>query len=508
LIPDWGRGIVSQPVRVLRKFAPMWRLFALVLLRRVSTEECPNVPFTDRNATGSYVPRLPRATPVLADIVGLSEAKEVLREAVVLPSKMAVSETRLFWRSGERSAVLLVGPSGLGKAAAAEAAAAAAGALVLSLPASEVASSSFCRTALAAAASKPIVVIVEALDSAPRSASLAIQQCLRQAAASDETVVRLFIVATMSHEVGSVSATALVPFGYVVKLGLPSESERKQFLQRLLTQISRIDPQWGSSLREESLSTLANLTAKHTFGEMELLIRRAFVRSMNDEGTRDPVALHHFEQILAGMPPQAAEAFSEAHVAEPATSSAEAGEGQKAPSTTKDDGKKKDKKDAKDPMDGIFGWCNFWLPEALHLPPVVWAMIIFGILAHFMARSTYQPYGHRKRRGAGGPGGGSSLFGELGARGGMGGMGGGGGGGEYPSFGDNMSDWQSGAGSLFGNFPPPPGMGRMDGPPSGPGSAAAGLGGQEGGSSERPASRADLPTAGEPTVASPPDKTN
>merc|ERR1719263_2073469 len=99
---------------------------------------------------------------------------------------------------------------------------------------------------------------------------------------------------------------------------------------------------------------------------------------------------------------------------------------------------KKKPKEAKDPMDGIFGWCNFWLPEALHLPPVVWAMIIFGILAHFMARSTYQPYGHRKRRGGGAGGGRNSLFNDLGggAGGPMGGM---------PGFGDGMNDWYPGA---------------------------------------------------------------
>merc|ERR1719321_1076000 len=104
------------------------------------------------------------------------------------------------------------------------------------------------------------------------------------------------------------------------------------------------------------------------------------------------------------MPAQASEAFNETHTLQaPAASSAQG----ELPKSSTSDGKKKSK-ETKDPMDGIFGWCNFWLPEALHLPPVVWAMIIFGILAHFMARSTYQPYGNRKRRG-----GRSSLFPDL-----------------------------------------------------------------------------------------------
>merc|ERR1712217_711452 len=119
----------------------------------------------------------------------------------------------------------------------------------------------------------------------------------------------------------------------------------------------------------------------------------------------------HFEKIISETPPRAAEAFSSStpslviessptSIAEPIKLSDE-----------KDKEKRPKPKDVKDPMDGIFGWCNFWLPEALHLPPVVWAMIIFGILAHFMARST-QPYGHRKRR-SGGGGARSSLFGDM-----------------------------------------------------------------------------------------------
>jgi len=494
----------------------MWRLCTLLLLRSVSSaEECANAPFTDRpsSVNVSIRLRLPRSSPALADIVGLDEAKEVLREAIVLPSAMPTNVARLFRHSGERSAVLLVGPAGLGKAAAAEAAASAAGAVVMVLPATQVGTSSFCRDVLATAADgkQPVVVIVEALDTAPKSA-LTIQQCLREAHERDETVSRIFFVATMSHELSTVSSTALVPFGYVVQLGLPSEAERKQFLLRLLQQISRIDPQWASALREAEHNTLVNLTAKYTFGEIELVVRRAFVRSTNAEGTRDTVALHHFEQILAGMPPQASEAFNET-VAEPATAATAAGEPRKS---SKEDEKKKKSKDSKDPMESLFGWLNIWLPEALHLPPVVWAMIIFGILAHFMARSTYQPYGHRKRRGggagagaaAGGAGGAggprSSLFSDLG------GMGGGPGGAGFPSFGDSMNDWYSGGaggpggmdgpggmgGSPFGNFPPPPGMMR-------PGSGAGGGGGAEGRPSAAAPSSAGMPSAGEPTVAGP-----
>jgi AAA+ superfamily predicted ATPase len=461
-------------------------LSALLLFQWVKAEECPNVASFERNSSASgfvqkeLTVRPARPTPVLSEIVGLAEAKEVLREAVVLPSSMGPTVTRLFWRSGGRSGILLVGPAGLGKAAAAEAAAAAAGALVLSIPATQVGVSGFCRTALGAvvAERQPVVVIVEALDAAP-GAALSLQQCLREAADREETMARLFIVATMSHDVSSLSATAQAPFGYIVRLSLPSEAERKQFLLNLLKGISRVDAQWASGLPEAAVSTLANLTAKYTFAEIELVVRRALIRSINQDGGYDPVALHHFEQILASMPSQAAEAFNETFVvAEAATSTAGASSSLAGEARKTADSSKKKSKEVKDPMDGIFGWCNFWLPEALHLPPVVWAMIIFGILAHFMARSTYQPYGNRKRRG-----GRSSLFPDLSP----------GSPNPYGGFGtEGFNDLYS-SGAPFANFPPPPGMGR-----SGDSNPLGGSGSGEGSSTS-----SSMPTAGDPVTAGP-----
>lgn len=469
-------------------FAMMWRLLGLLFLRRVNTEDCPNgvcpnAAVTGTLEIGSLAPRLPRA---LIDVVGLDGAKEVLNEAVVLPASMPSSINRLFWRSGDRSGVLLVGPSGLGKTAAVEAAARSAGALVLASPAREVASTGFCKIALAAAKSKgqPVVVIIEALDTAP-SASLAIRQCLREASASEDTLSRVFIVATMSRDLQSLSAMAREPFGYIVEVGMPSDVERKQFLLKLFQQISRIDPQWSSALREANVATLANLTSQHTFGEIELLVRRAFIRSSNSEGTRDPVALHHFEQILANMPPQAAMAFKETFsVAEPSATSATSAEGEISKPTA--DNSKKRSKEVKDPMDGIFGWCNFWLPEALHLPPVVWAMIIFGILAHFMARSTYQPYSHRKNRK-----GRSSFFGGLeGSRSPYGG-----------GMDDDLGHWPNLGG---GNFPFPPSMESTLGSSLGRSGRGDTEGSGSGATGSFPSARStDLPTAGEPKSASP-----
>lgn len=469
----------------------MWRLLPLLLLQRVSTEECPNTGFSDRNS--SAVPLVPRAPRVIADVVGLREAKELLKEAVVVPASMPASVSKLFVRSGESSAVLLVGPSGLGKVAVVEAAAQEAGAQVLLLPATQVVSGGFCRIALNA--KRPIVVIVEALDSAPH-ASVAIRQCLREVTQNEDTISKVFIVATMSHDLPSLSATALVPFGYTIRLGLPSVEERKQFLLKLFQQISRVDPQWSVAFSESAVSTLANLTSKYTFGEIELVVRRAFIRSTNAEGSRDPVALHHFEQILASMPPQASEAFNEAPAPVEEAAPAPAAAASETTKKSSESTGKKNKKEAKDPMDGIFGWCNFWLPEALHLPPVVWAMIIFGILAHFMARSTYQSYGHRGKRGRGN----RSFLGDQLGGGGPGGFGAGGLGGEDFMQGMNGGNWMGAMGGA-GNFPypGPPGMEGLTRP-----SAGAGRGEGEGGSGGGDSKSSSLPTAGEPKSAGPP----
>merc|ERR1712129_521903 len=111
------------------------------------------------------------------------------------------------------------------------------------------------------------------------------------------------------------------------------------------------------------------------------------------------------------------------------------------------------------------------------------AMIIFGILAHFMARSTYQPYGQRKR-GRGGPGStrsGPGLFGEMGAEGT-----------QFPHFGDQMNDWFPGGANLP-NFPSPPGMGASG--PSGPAASATAGGTKREGSSWQPPTAASTPSS-------------
>jgi len=437
-----------------RKLLPILRLLALLLRRGETEEGCPNVLHNSEVVSSASnvsdimpAPRPPRSGPALADVIGIQQAKAVLHEGIVVPASMAITMRRLFWRSSERSAILLVGPLGLGKRAAAEAAASAAAALVLPILATDVARSGFCRTAAmyARTEERPVVVIVEMLEAAP-SAALAIRQCLQETLGGDDAPVRVFFVATLNRELRQMNSVHLAPFGYVAELGLPQDAERKQFLLRLLKEISRVDAQWASALRESAVATLASLTANYTFAEIDLIVRRAFIRSTNDEGMRDPVALHHFEQIIADTPPQSVSSFN---VTSPEVSGGDTVTGE--PKKEASDASKKKGKDVKDPMDGIFGWCNFWLPEALHLPPVVWAMIIFGILAHFMARSTYQPYGHRKRRG--GAGARNSLFGDIGS-----------GSSPYPSFGDQLNEWGYPGGSPF--FPPPPGMPRPADPNS------------------------------------------
>lgn len=426
------------------------------------------------------LPQLPRSSQTLSDIVGLDDAKAVLREAVVLPLKIADDLASLFWRSSEHSAVLLAGPEGLGKRAAAEAAGAAVDGQVLNLLASEAREIQFCRIAMSAASEseRPLVIIVEALETAPE-VTLSIRNCLREVASAEGKAPKIAIVATANADPARfLRPHELALFGYFLQLWPPSQAERKQFLLKLFAEVSRLDAHWGSALRESAVETLANISDQYTFTEIDFVVRRAFLRSSGEEGAaRDPVALHHFEKILAETPPRSMRAFkagipcrpvalsgatgsSEADVVvEPAVAtSGQEPEGQGDAKSTK-------KKNSKDPMESIFGWCNFWLPEQLHLPPVVWAMIVFGILAHLMARTTYQPYSHRRRRG--GPAGrGGSLFGDMGDVGGMGGMGSMGGMGEgnpYSSFGDQVGgDWPLGG----SGFPPAPGV---PGFPSAPG---------------------------------------
>eukprot|EP00927_Polykrikos_kofoidii_P033987 TRINITY_DN28832_c0_g1_i1.p1 TRINITY_DN28832_c0_g1~~TRINITY_DN28832_c0_g1_i1.p1 ORF type:complete len:530 (+),score=91.70 TRINITY_DN28832_c0_g1_i1:41-1630(+) len=492
------------------EFAIMARLFSLLFVCAVVAEEV-SLSGTDAAgecktvtalASSDLSPRPARLSPGLADIIGLDQAKSVLREAVVLPlSSPALTNgdplSRLFWRSGERSAVLLAGPAGLGKTIVVEAAAAAAGADILFTMATEAVRGEFCQVVSAAAAkrgesgrTRPMVVLVEHFHMAPESAE-SIRRCLKELTASSSTaslgnapsLPRVAIVATMDRDVRAIGSSDLVPFGYVVRLGLPNNEERRQFLLRAFDEVSHVDPQWASALREAALSTLANLTDNYTFAEIDLVVRRAFLRSTSaEDGSRSPVAIHHFEKIIEDTIPQASGVFygfpepvevrvplapegvSTAESKEPVSAS-----GSGTSNNAGNDKKKARKsKDTKDPMDGIFGWCNFWLPESLHLPPVMWAMIIFGILAHFMARSTYQPYGQRKRGGNGGPGGRSSLFGDMGG-------GGSNNYGFYSASGGGMGDLYPG-GSPFANFPPPPNMPRRGGPGDPASGATAGAG--------------------------------
>ncbi|CAE8591601.1 unnamed protein product, partial [Polarella glacialis] len=270
----------------------------------------------------------------------------------------------------------------------------------------------------------------------------------------------------MSVDPERLQESELSSFGYVIRLGAPGQVERKQFLLRLLAQVSRLDAQWGSALRESAVETLANLTESYTFAEIDFVLRRAFLRSSSSEGGRDPVALHHFEKILADTPPQAVQIFDQ--VAAAGVTSGDVSFGDAAPAAGQDTlkkkaeekEKKKPKGDSKDPMESIFGWCNFWLPDSMHLPPVVWAMIFFGILAHLMARTTYQPYNRRDRRAKGGPGGSRSLFSDMPA--GAGGQFGS----DFESLLGGLGSMSGGmSGSMSGNMPGMPGMPGMSGMP-------------------------------------------
>ncbi|CAE7943244.1 Abcb6 [Symbiodinium necroappetens] len=400
----------------------------------------------------------------LADLIGLEEAKALAQ--LSLPKQAATLRQR-------RSAVLLSGPEGIGKRAAAEAAAALAGAQVLHLAATDAVKTAFCRTATskADASQKPVLILVEGLEFAPEAA-LSIRRCLAEVARAEGSQ-RVACVATAGSDPSQfLRAIELFPFGFMVQISPPSQAERKQFLLKLFAQVSRSDAQWGSALREAAVDTLANLTANYTFAEIDFVVRRAFLRSTQEEGSRDPVALHHFEKILAETPPQSFSAFEQGASSRTAPLTSPAmGAGEEPPSKKDSDGKRKKREGGKDPMESIFGWCNFWLPEAFHLPPVIWAMVIFGIMAHLMARTTYQPYNNRRRRGAerGGAGGRSSLFGDLKGN-------------PYGPLGEGLGDWplggmggmpgMAGMGGLggLGGFPTPPGFGPdLEGSLVGPG---------------------------------------
>lgn len=404
------------------------------------------------------------------ELHGMDEAKEILREAVTLPLRMAQTDfDRIFWRSAERNALLLFGPMGSGKRSLAEAAAAEAGAQVLHLAAQEATKSlEFCRMALSTAAStkKPVLVLVEGLEMAPGAAT-SIRRCLGEVSRASQRVV---CVATASSEASSFLHPAeLFPFGWLVEISVPSQAERKQFLLKLLAQISRVDAPWGSALRESAVDTLANLTENYTLAEMDFVLRRAFLRSSNEEGGRDPVALHHFEKILAETPAQSLLAYEQG-VGPRRTSSFASDTASVSEDPKKMEKKSKKKKDGEDPMESIFGWCNFWLPEAFHLPPVIWAMILFGLLAHLMAKTTYQPYSGKRKRG--GERNRSSLFSELNP------------GNPYGLGAEGLGDWPLGGGGTgaFTGFPGMPGMGMpgmpMPGMPGMPGTGSEVLGGE------------------------------
>eukprot|EP00435_Cladocopium_sp_Y103_P062118 s672_g23.t1 len=393
------QGRHPKLVAYFLRMRPMLLLLTLALLPTHRCEdECPSTRLIVQQARSPHT-----------ELHGMDDAKVMLREAVTLPLKMVQSDFhRIFWRSAERTALLLSGPMGSGKRALAEAAAAEADAQVLHLAAQEAVKADFCRKALSTASSsqKPVLILVEGLEMAPE-ATASIRQCLSEVSRSPQRVV---CVATASAEPSSfLHPIELFPFGWVFHIPAPSQAERKQFLLKLLAQVSRVDAPWGSALRESAVDTLANLTENYTFAEMDFVVRRTFLRSSNEEGGRDPVALHHFEKILAETPAQSLRAFEQGFVvrkAAPFGDAASISEDPKKP-------EKKKKKDGKDPMESIFGWCNFWLPEAFHLPPVIWAMIIFGLLAHLMAKTTYQPYNSRRKRG--GERNRSSLFSELNA---------------------------------------------------------------------------------------------
>lgn len=324
----------------------------------------------------------------------------MMREAVTLPLRMAdvLDFERIFWRSAERKALLVSGPAGCGKRALAEAAAAEAGAQVLHLAARDAKTSDFCRTALStySTSKKPVMVLIEGLEMEPEAAST-IGHCLTEVAREHQ---RIAFVASASSEPSSfLHPIELFPFGWVLQIPAPGQAERKQFLLKLLAQVSRVDAIWGSALRESAVDTLANLTENYTFAEMDFVVRRAFLRSSNEEGGRDPVALHHFEKILAETPAQSLRAYEQGFSGRrPVAFMTDTASVSEDPKKEKKSAPKK-KKDGKDPMESIFGWCNFWLPEAFHLPPVIWAMILFGLLAHLMAKTTYQPYSGRRKRG-------------------------------------------------------------------------------------------------------------
>ncbi|CAE7610988.1 pphA [Symbiodinium pilosum] len=416
---------------------------------------------TSLDAGWSPLVREPRPKAQLADLIGLEEAKAVLREAVTLPLQLV--DVGIFWRSAERSAVLLSGPEGIGKRAAAEAAAALAGGQVLHLTAADAVTGAFCRTAMskALAAQKPVLILVEGLELAPEAA-MSIRRCLGEVART-EASPRVACVATAGSDPSRfLQAIELFPFGYTVRIQPPSQAERKQFLLKLLAQVSRSDAHWGSALREAAVDTLANLTANYTFAEIDFVVRRAFLRSTQDEGSRDPVALHHFEKILAETPAQSFKAYEQGLSGRKVPTLEVAGD-EPEPPKKGSDGKKKKREGGKDPMESIFGWCNFWLPEQFHLPPVVWAMVLFGIMAHLMARTTYQPYNNRRRRGGPERGGRSSLFGDMSA------------GNPYGSLGEGIGEWPlGGMGGMPGmagmaGMPGMPGMGGLGGFPTPPG---------------------------------------
>eukprot|EP00913_Durusdinium_trenchii_P031782 g29766.t1 len=244
---------------ILRMRPTLLQLLQLGLLSQClsqvrSEAECPS-----NAGTASFLRlSLREARSPLTELHGRDEAKAMMREAVTLPLRMAdvLDFERIFWRSAERKALLVSGPAGCGKRALAEAAAAEAGAQVLHLAARDAKTSDFCRTALSTSSTskKPVMVLIEGLEMEPEAAST-IGHCLTEVAREHQ---RIAFVASASSEPSSfLHPIELFPFGWVLQIPAPGQAERKQFLLKLLAQVSRVDAVWGSALRESAVDTLA-----------------------------------------------------------------------------------------------------------------------------------------------------------------------------------------------------------------------------------------------------------
>jgi len=367
------------------------------------------------------------------DVVGHAGVKQALQKGHLAGARQV---------SPRADAVLLHGVGGVGKSVLAQALAFHLRAAVIRVLAPAATGAEIleaCREAAEHSKSqeRAVALVVEQLDTAPDAAG-ALSRCYFElseplSAEGSAGAARVVVIGTAARETAVLQSL----FGQSLRVDRPSAADRAAYLKRLVAGYSVRAQGGGSSLDDGVAAGVAAKAAEFTYSDLEVLAQRALAAA--GSGTT-ALTEAHFDRTLESMRP------TQVYVTPVVAASPEQGVAADQPAAGGNStaGKKKDGLEFLE----IFGVLNKILPESMQMPPIVWAMILFGILTHFMTAATSP---RRKKRGSAGK---PSLFSTPGARGGMrGGPG---------MFGANedLGDLMAGAG-----MPMPPGGFGMPGPP-------------------------------------------